>query len=303
MTVQEFKTKYRVELKKSQSCDLDISVLLQFYLNCDKTFLLMNRNFEIPSDKLELLISAVQKRKSGLPVAYITGHKEFFGNDFYVNQNVLIPKPDTEILVSRGIEIIEEKINAKPERIYNILDLCTGSGCVGISVYKFLIENLHIKSENMPKFYFSDISEKALEVSKINAKNLLKSESEKIKFIQSNLFENISGKFDIILTNPPYIPKKMVKELLKDGRSEPVLALDGDVLLSGEESDSEDGLEIIRNLIEQSKSHLNPYGAILIETGEYNALETQELLKKSGFRNLQIFKDFENQYRVCFAEF
>ena len=299
MTIKEFKQFSQKELSCFESRHLDISVFLQTALKCDKTFILLNQDFKIPQEALNFLLDAVQKRKTGLPVSYITNHKEFFGYDFFVTKDVLIPKPDTEILVSKGIESIEEKINSSGEKILNVLDMCTGSGCVGLSVYKFLKEELKIPKNKMPRFFLSDISENALEIAKINAKNLLKSDFENIKFIQSNLFENLSGKFDVLLSNPPYVPKKMAKELLLDGRSEPLLALDGDVSLFGEESESEDGLEIIRNLILQSKEHLNPYAVIMLETGEYNALQTQEILKNYGFRNLKIHKDLENQFRVC----
>lgn len=294
MTVKEFKTLAAKQLKESPSAMLDIQVFLSHFLKKDKTFILMNRDFEIPEETLKELFAAVNKRKTGLPVSYITNSKEFFGYDFFVTEDVLIPKPDTEILVMRAIDLIKANIDSGAKKI-EILDICSGSGCIGISVLKTLQKEF--KNQTEFTLYFSDISEKALEISKINAKRLLDSE-QNIFFIKSNLFQNISKEFDFILSNPPYIPKKMALDLLKDGRNEPLLALNGDVTISGKDSDSSDGLEIIRNLVPEAKNHLKANGILLIETGEYNSLETQKILKDSGFKDLKIHKDFEGQNRV-----
>lgn len=294
MTVKEFKTLAAKQLKESPSAMLDIQVFLSHFLKKDKTFILMNRDFEIPEETLKELLDAVNKRKTGLPVSYITNSKEFFGYDFFVTEDVLIPKPDTEILVMRAIDLIKANIYSGAKKI-EILDICSGSGCIGISVLKTLQKEF--KNQTEFTLYFSDISEKALEISKINAKRLLDSE-QNIFFIKSNLFQNISKEFDFILSNPPYIPKKMALDLLKDGRNEPLLALNGDVTISGKDSDSSDGLEIIRNLVPEAKNHLKANGILLIETGEYNSLDAQKILKDSGFKDLKIHKDFEGQNRV-----
>lgn len=294
MTVKEFKTLAAKQLKESPSAMLDIQVFLSHFLKKDKTFILMNRDFEIPEETLKELFAAVNKRKTGLPVSYITNSKEFFGYDFFVTEDVLIPKPDTEILVMRAIDLIKANIYSGAKKI-EILDICSGSGCIGISVLKTLQKEF--KNQTEFTLYFSDISEKALEISKINAKRLLDSE-QNIFFIKSNLFQNISKEFDFILSNPPYIPKKMALDLLKDGRNEPLLALNGDVTISGKDSDSSDGLEIIRNLVPEAKNHLKANGILLIETGEYNSLDAQKILKDSGFKDLKIHKDFEGQNRV-----
>ena len=271
MTIQEFKNKALAILKeKSPSPSLDIEVLLSYILGYTKTQILLNRNQEIPENKIEWLNQAVDKRSQGLPVAYITGHKEFYGYDFYVSPAVLIPKPDTEILVERAIEIIIEKMDNRPNSILTVCDMCCGSACIGLSVIKNLIEEYNIPEEKLPKFTFVDISLPALEIARKNAQKL-NLPSERLRFIQSNLFDLIPWDFDIILTNPPYIPAKMVDELLMDNRNEPRLALDGDVKLNGEPSDSDDGLEIIRNLIPQAKEHLCRYGNILMESGEYSS--------------------------------
>ena len=151
-------------------------------------------------------------------MAYITGHKEFYGYNFAVSPDVLIPKPDTEILVEKAIDVIIEKMEARPEIVLSVCDMCTGSGCIGISVLKQLIEEYKIPSGSLPKFTMVDISPAAMEIARKNATRLLPpEEAEEIRFIQSNLFSEIDYTIDVLLTNPPYIPAGMVDELLTDG--------------------------------------------------------------------------------------
>ena len=306
MTVQEFKTSANSKLKKfSPSASLDVEVLLEFALNFSKTQLLLNRNSEIPQKKLEWLESAIEKRITGLPVAYITNHKEFFGFDFFVTPAVLIPKPDTEILVERAIELFFEKMDSRPNSILTICDMCTGSGCIGIAVLKALKEEYNVPQEKLPKITLVDISPEALEIARTNGERLIPEGN--LRFVRSNLFEIVPYSFDLILTNPPYIPHTLVEELLKDGRNEPRLALDGDVTTFGDRAYSiegdelDDGLEIIRNLIPQAKQHLSPFGTILMETGEYNAEAAAKLGESQGFR-YKIHKDLEGQLRVVEME-
>jgi release factor glutamine methyltransferase len=311
MTIQQFKKDSVSKLSgKSPSANLDVQVLMEFALNCSKTQLLLRKDDEIPPEKLAWLEEAVTKRTSGLPVAYITGHKEFYGFDFLVSPAVLIPKPDTEILVERALELILESMELHPERILTICDMCAGSGCIGLAVLKTLAETYEINGDRLPKVTFADISGAALEVAEKNFANLFGNAGapadllrSKIAFVRTNLFEAVPYKFDFILTNPPYIPHSLVNSLLQDGRSEPRLALDGDITLTGDRAyapdgtEYDDGLEIIRNLLPQIQEHLNPYGSFLMETGEYNAQETEQLARKLGFRT-NIIKDLEGQLRV-----
>ena len=311
MTIQQFKQNAISRLSgNSPSAQLDLQVLMEFALNCSKTQLLLRKDDEIPTEKLEWLEAAIEKRSTGLPVAYITGHKEFYGFDFLVSPAVLIPKPDTEILVERAVELILESMELHPERILTICDMCAGSGCIGLAVLKTLAETYEINGDRLPKVTFADISGAALEVAEKNFANLFGNAGapadllrSKIAFVRTNLFEAVPYKFDFILTNPPYIPHSLVNSLLQDGRSEPRLALDGDITLTGDRAyapdgtEYDDGLEIIRNLLPQIQEHLNPYGSFLMETGEYNALETEQLARKLGFRT-NIIKDLEGQLRV-----
>lgn len=305
VTIKEFKDSAIKALEAaSPSPQLDVQVLLEAALNFNKTQQLLYINNQISAEKLEWLNTAIEKRKTGLPIAYITQNKEFYGYSFYVNPSVLIPKPDTEILVERALEIIIEKMDARPNSLLTICDMCTGSGCIALAVLKTLIDLYNIPSSKLPKFTLVDISPQALEVARKNTKLLLPDEilQERVRFIRSNLFEQVPGSFDIILTNPPYIPHSMVDKLLQDGRSEPRLALDGDVTITGEKPYTidgdlaDDGLEIIKNLIPQAKAHLSPLGTILMETGEYNALEAEQIGKSYGFKT-SIHKDLEGQLR------
>lgn len=307
MTIGEFKKKSIQELDGlSSSPLLDVDVLMQTALNLNKTQLLLNHNQEIPQERISWLSDAIQQRKTGLPIAYITGHKEFFGYDFLVSPAVLIPKPDTEILVEKALDIIIEKMEARPDSLLTICDMCTGSGCIGIAVLKSLIEEYKIPSEKLPKITMVDISPAALEMAEKNAEKLIGQEHPKEKslfrFTRSNLFEQVPWRFDVILTNPPYIPHTMVEDLLKDGRSEPRLALDGDITETGDRAtingyELDDGLTIIKNMIPQIKEHLNPKGTVLMETGEYNAEETAAWAKNWAFKT-KIYPDLEGQLRV-----
>lgn len=300
MTIQQFKSNAIKTLSEtSPSAALDVSVFLEFCLKKNKTWLLMNAGEELSGEQAEWLTEAIEKRKTGLPVAYITGHKEFYGYDFIVSPAVLIPKPDTEILVEKALDAIIAKMEAHPDIVLSICDMCTGSGCIGLAVLKQLIEEYKIPAGSLPKLTMIDISSEALDIARLNAKKLLPEEEvENIRFIQNNLFFEIEYMFDLILTNPPYIPSHMVDELLKDGRSEPRLALDGDVTPYGEKTKDEDGLGLIRVLLPQAKERLIPNGVLLMETGEYNAEATAKMAEEWGFRNIKIHNDLEGQLRV-----
>lgn len=302
MTIQEFKTTFTSQLTSSPSAALDISIFLQDCLNKDKAWILMNRDYVLSDEQLAWLEDAVQKRNTGLPVAYITGHKEFYGYDFLVTQDVLIPKPDTEILVENAIDLIKDKIYANPGKILMICDMCTGSGCIGLSVLRSLLDDSDIPFAQIPHFTLCDISPAALDVARRNAAKLFtEDEQERIRFVHSNLFYDVPWDFDAVLTNPPYIPAEMTDELLKDGRSEPRLALDGDVTEFGTASGSNDGLDIIRRLVPQSYGRLIHNGIFLMETGEYNADEARALCEETGFRKTKTILDLEGQKRVTYG--
>ena len=138
MTIQEFKNTSIKLLENSPSAALDTEIFLSHFLGLSKTQILMKAKDEIPADDLTKLQDALTRRQAGLPVAYITGHKEFYGYDYFVTPSVLIPKPDTEILVENAVNFLYDKINANPDRILTVCDMCTGSGCIALSVLKSL---------------------------------------------------------------------------------------------------------------------------------------------------------------------
>ena len=278
----------------AQSPVLDANILLCHFLNISKTALICNDSRILKETELDTIQQGIEKRLSGLPVAYITNHKEFFGYDFYVDQNVLIPKPDTELLVEQALLAVNKAFATAPEKNadYKIADVCTGSGCIAISVLKTLFQ----KYGSSIKVAASDISKAALVVAEKNADTLLSQEErQNISFYQGDLFQAFSSsenqKFDMILSNPPYVPTNLTEELLSDGRSEPRLALDGD----------SDGLGIIRRLVEEAKNHLKEGGVFFLEAGEYNVEEAGKCLLKAGFTDIFIHKDLAGLLRLVEA--
>ncbi len=227
---------------------IDAKSLLKYALNVDNQYLIINYEKELTNDNINKYFKQIDLIKNGKPLQYITNKQEFMGLNFYVNEDVLIPQPDTEILVEETLKIVE-KIKNEQSRKIRILDLCTGSGAIGISIKK-MAQNSDIE------MWASDISPKALEVAKMNTKNILNDENN-IKFIQSDLFDNIHSlkKFDIIISNPPYIKTEMIKTLDKDVQNEPILALDGGI----------DGCDFYRKIRSNIVNYVDGY--VLLEIG------------------------------------
>ena len=226
------------------------------------------------SEETEKIMNAVQKRIKRIPLAYIFGKTNFFGYDFEVDENVLIPRLDTEVLIEKLIQIVgRNNKNAK------ILDIGTGSGAIAIVLQK----------ETGADVTAIDVSEKALRVAKRNAK----SNEADVLFIKSNLFENITNlKFDFIVSNPPYIETETVKGLDPEVvLNEPILALDG----------GEDGLDFYRQIVSESPKHLNSKGKLYFEIG-YNQADAVCELMKDKFKNITVYKDYGNNDRVVSGE-
>ncbi|NLM00464.1 MAG: peptide chain release factor N(5)-glutamine methyltransferase [Treponema sp.] len=269
---------------------LDCDVLLCFLLNKERSWLFAHDDTTLTPKQYNKFLTLCKKRSTGLPIAYITKKKEFFGYDFFVNKNVLIPKPDTEILIEQVLIEISQNSNYS-----SFADICTGSGCIALSI---LNEFKKIKHNNF-KFYATDISKKALFVAKKNAMSLAKDEfnNKQIIFLQGDLCIPILKKeinVDMIVTNPPYVPTKIAKELLKDGRNEPRIALDGKI-------NNEDGLKIIRRLIPQCYKLLNTNGKLFMEVGEYHAEKVAKIFDNIGFNNIEIIYDYAGLQRVVKA--
>jgi len=286
----------------------DADILIAHLLKKERSWLLSHSDFDFLPYKNEFEVF-VKKRSSGLPIAYLTGTKDFFGRTFYVNENVLIPKPDTETLVEHALNFAKEKLK-KNEPLF-VLDICTGSGCIGLSLAAELYESLSQTSDafNKPqraqssqsyfdKSFFlvlADISEEALTVCKKNMDSLLpQSLYKRVLAVRADLrfsFPRVpesKRSYDLITANPPYVPSKLTESLLEDGRSEPRLALDGGI----------EGLDLIPPLAENSYLSLNSGGKLFVEVGEYNAAQAAEIFRSVGFSQVQIHKDLAGNDRV-----
>ena len=267
MKIKEVQAFLSKELNKVEDGILKARILLMNILDVQKEYLLIHDNDEFP-----------EEIKNNEPIQYITNHQEFFGYDFYVDENVLIPQPDTEILVEECIEI-STKLEEMCKTNIRILDLCTGSGAIAISLAK------NIKNANI---IASDISEKALEVAKKNS--ILN--NVKIEIIHSDLYENIKEKFNIVISNPPYIRTEVIKTLSEEVKKEPHLALDG----------GEDGLMFYRKIIKKSKEILEENGYLLLEIGFDQKQEVIDILKENNYKNIYSKKDLGNNDRIVVAQ-
>ena len=264
-------------LLKNNIDEREARLLLSFVLGIRKEELIIYK--EIPAEKEEEFLKVIEKRCTGVPYAYIVGHKEFMKLDFEVNNSVLIPRDDTEVLVQEVINTCTS-YNMNDKKV-NILDLCTGSGCIGISLAKY-IKNSSVTC--------SDISKEALEIAIKNSK----ANGVNVKFLQSNLFENIKEKYDIIVSNPPYIKTKVIEDLQKEVKeNEPIIALDG----------GETGIKFYEEIIEYAQEFLNPNGMIFFEIGFDQAREVSELLEKKGYENIRVVKDYSDNDRVVIANY
>lgn len=299
MTIQDLKNNAVQSFTESGSTTpfLDADCLLQFLFNKDKTWILLHRNENVAPELETDFAKLVQKRKTGLPVAYITGKKEFYGIEYYVTPDVLIPKPDTEILVEKAVE----KISACRKESVKIIDVCSGSGCVGLSTLKELENNAGADRFHLT---MTDLSKNALLVTEKNARNIFDESFIKkhMDFLNGDLLCGKTG-FDFILSNPPYVPHSEVEELLLDGRNEPRLALDGDTDTAvSKELMSDDGLPIIRRLVPMAYKALNHGGTFIMESGEYQTETVRQLFCDAGFINVISEKDLSGMERITIGE-
>lgn len=247
---------------------LDAWYLLQMVCKIERSYYYVHGEEDITQDAQKEYEIAVQKRAEHIPLQYIIGEQEFMGLRFKVNSNVLIPRQDTETLVEQVLKIVKPGMK--------VLDLCTGSGCVLISVLK-----------NAPELtgMGSDISKTALLVAKENAK-LHEVDAE---WVRSDLFDNITETFDVIMANPPYIPTGEILSLMPEVRDfEPENALDGGA----------DGLDFYRKIAGQVKDYLNPGGYVYMEIGYNQGEAVSELMRNAGFTEVEVIKDLARNDRV-----
>tara|TARA_E500000178_G_scaffold322028_1_gene346434 strand:+ start:279 stop:1133 length:855 start_codon:yes stop_codon:yes gene_type:complete len=257
---------------------LDAEILLSTIVKKDRIKLLLNENLKITQKKASAFSNLIKRREKKEPIAYLTQNKEFFSFPFFVDSNSLIPRPETELLVEKILDIYKRKTP-------KILDIGTGTGCIIISILK-----------NLPKArgLAIDISKNALKIAKINAKKILKKGSINLKFKQNSI-QRFSGKreFDIVVSNPPYIPTFQIKTLSEDIKNfEPKLALDG----------GKDGLDVIKKVIYKSKYILRTNGILALEIGNGQFYSVSLLLKNNFFRIKYLIKDFKNNVRCVISE-
>ncbi len=257
-----------LELAGIEEAENDAWLLLSKECKMNRTAYYMHMKDEILPEQLNEYKGLIKKRAERVPLQYITGEQEFMGLTFHVNSNVLIPRQDTETLVEEAIKLVEPGMS--------ILDMCTGSGCIIISILK---KCSGIQGTG------SDISKQALNVAKKNAKL----NNVAVDFERSDMFENLSDKYDMIVSNPPYIRSDVVPTLMPEVcEFEPLDALDG----------HEDGLYFYRKIIKECKSFLKEDGKILFEIGNDQGQAVSDMLTYAGFRNVGVIKDLAHNDRV-----
>lgn len=268
MNISELLVNGKHLLKDIEDGNIKARILLEYILKLSREKIVSNPNIEVSDNNVEFYLNKINDIKNGMPIQYITNKQEFMKLNFYVDKNVLIPQPDTEILVEKAIEICNNHGND-----IKILDLCTGSGAIGISIAK------NIKNA---KVYATDIKNTVIDIAKQNAKQ---NNVDNIEFIVSDMFENIQEKdFDIIVSNPPYIETDVIKTLPTEVRNEPIIALDG----------GKDGLRFYKIILSEYKKYLKKDGYLLLEIGYNQAKSVGELINL----NYSIIEDLAGNDRV-----
>lgn len=251
--------------------------LLAFVLNKEKEYLMIHENEEIEDKLYSTYLDKLERLKNAEPLQYILGNQEFMGFDFYVDKNVLIPQPDTEILVQEVIEIVQRNDLKRPK----ILDLCTGSGAIAISLAKLIKDSI---------VYGSDISKEALKI----AENNSIANQANVLFMKSDMFKGIfkDFRFNIIVSNPPYIETETISKLDKEVQNEPHLALDGGI----------DGLKFYKEIAQNAKEFLETNGFLALEIGYNQKEKVEQILKENGYKNIYCLKDLAGNNRVIVSQ-
>lgn len=247
---------------------VDAWYLLEWCSKMSRTRYLLEKMSPMPEEQREQYLELLEQRGKHIPLQHITGEQEFMGLTFKVNDQVLIPRQDTEILVEEALKVL------RPGMM--VMDMCTGSGCIIISLLKFCkgLEGVAV-----------DLSEGALCVAKENARQ----QNADVTFVQSDLFEQIQGTFDVIVSNPPYIPSGEIEHLMEEVRfHDPRMALDG----------KEDGLYFYKKIIGESHRYLKPSGWLMFEIGSDQADTVAEMMREKQFTKVSVIKDLAGLDRV-----
>ena len=254
--------------------ELDARLLLEFICHTDRNALYAHGDQEIEDEKMQDFLQLIEKRAVHIPLQHLTGEQNFMGLDFLVNEHVLIPRQDTEILVEEIMRDLHDGIR--------ILDMCTGSGCILLSLLHY---------SNDCSGVGVDVSEDALAVARQNADRLAEKQAV---FKQSDLFEKVEGSFDLIVSNPPYIRSQEIAGLMPEVREhEPHLALDG----------KDDGLHFYREIIKGAMPHLKRGGQLFFEIGYDQGEAVQALLAANGYTEIAVVKDYAGLDRVVYGTF
>ena len=253
-----------------KSSSLDSELLLAKTINKDRKYIILNSKDDLDKKNLNIFYDFINRRKNGEPLAYIIKEKEFWNENFYVDKNVLIPRPDTEILIEEILKMYSKNTQLQ------FLDIGTGSGCILLSILK-----------ERPNFYGTgiDISKKSINISKFNAKML--GLTNRVRFYNSDIDNFNIGKYDIIVSNPPYIKANKLRYLERDVLFEPKLALNGGV----------DGFSKIRKVINKSAILIKKNGKFILEIGFNQKNKVKKLLEKKGFYINKVFKDYAKKDR------
>ena len=261
--------------KNIKTAELDSEILMSKAIKKEKKFLILNCSENISKKSFDTFNSLINQRAKGKPVAYLIKKKDFWKYEFVVNQDVLIPRPDTEILVEKILELTKNKNKL------NLLDIGIGSGCILFSILK-----------EKKNFYGTgiDISDKSLKICKINSNNL--GVSNRLKLFKSDVDNFQIGKYDLVVSNPPYIKNANLKYLEKNVIGfEPRLALDGGL----------EGLSVIQKVIKKSSKLIKKNGTLVLEIAFDQKVKVMEILKKEGFYIKKIIKDLSNKERCITA--
>ena len=250
--------------------ELDAEIMLSDIMGVKREYLITNNRTNISERVMEKYDIAIRRRINKEPIAYITGKKEFWSEDFMVNQSTLIPRPETELLLYKVVNFFKNKK-------INILDIGTGSGCILLSILKEL---------NLSRGIGIDVSARAIQIAKANSEKLNLSCRSKFRVFDIDEFN--MGKYDLVISNPPYIALKDMKNLSKDIINyEPLIALEGGL----------DGLDLIKKVIYKSISLLKKNGLLVIEIGNNQYLKVSALFRRYGFREMSKVCDYKRNVR------
>ena len=278
----------QLQLAGVDDADLDAWYLLEYVTGISRTMYYVKMQENISEEQENSYRKYIEARASHIPLQHITGVQEFMGLEFLVNEHVLVPRQDTEVLVEAALRVLKPGMK--------VLDMCTGSGCILISLMKLYGTSQAETTSNVTEDETLlcgvgvDISEEALKVARANGERL----GVKADFIQSDLFENVVGKYDVIVSNPPYIRTAVIDELKEEVKChDPFIALDG----------KEDGLYFYRKIVEKSSEYLRSGGQLLFEIGHDQGEDVKKLMEQAGFEEVAVKKDLAGLDRVVLGKY